>query len=101
VLGGGDKKNSVVLALSYLPDRIYGAALAALRIYGLVTRQVFETKLSYRPVHLRPVPPKQNRCAFHDHDSYGLRETCAKLGFIFSISHEMCLVVAKKKIWVV
>jgi len=48
-------------------------------------------------VHIHPVPSRQNRCAFHDHDSYGLRDTCAELGFKFSISHEMCLVVAKKK----
>jgi hypothetical protein len=41
VLGGGDEKKLVVLAMTYLPDRIYGAALAALRIYGLVTRQSF------------------------------------------------------------
>ena len=33
------KKNLVVLAMSCLPDRIYGDALAALKIYGLLTRQ--------------------------------------------------------------
>ena len=35
---------------------------------------------------------------FHNHDSYGIRETCAELGSVISISHELCLVVAKKKI---
>jgi len=44
------------------------------------------------------VRSKQNRCAFHNHDSYVIRETCAELGSVFSISHELCLVVAKKKI---
>jgi len=30
--GGGEKKKLLVLAMSYLPDRIHGVALAALRI---------------------------------------------------------------------
>jgi hypothetical protein len=50
-----------------------------------------------RPVHTSTVRSKQNRCAFHNHDSYGLGETCAELGSVISLSHELCLVVAKKQ----
>jgi hypothetical protein len=48
-----------------------------------------------RPVHTSTVRSKQNRCAFHNHDSYGIRETCAELGSVISISHELCLVMSK------
>ena len=39
-----------------------------------------------------------HQCAFHNHDSYGINETCAVLGSVISISLELCLVVGKKKI---
>jgi len=39
-----------------------------------------------------------HQCAFHNHDSYGIKETCAVLGSVISISLELCLVVGKKKI---
>jgi len=38
--------------------------------------------------------PKRNRCAFDNHDSCGITETCTELGSVFSISHELCLVMA-------
>jgi hypothetical protein len=42
-------------------------------------------------------PVKTNRCAIHNHDSYGIREACAELGSVISMSHELCLLVAKKQ----
>jgi hypothetical protein len=51
------------------------------------------------PILSGTVPSRQDRCALHDHDSYGLWETCAEIGFIFSIFHSMCLVVAEIFFW--
>jgi hypothetical protein len=50
-----------------------------------------------RPVRTTTVRSKENHCAFYNHDRNGMRETCAELGSVISISHGLCLVVVKKK----
>ena len=51
--------------------------------------------LEFVPHGLPPI--KRYRCAFHNHDSYGLGEACAELDSIFSISHVIRLVVVERK----